>query len=104
MPHSIPARRNWYHRCQITVYPTPKQVTLQFDVCVEKVNLNLCSFILAIVLGLGALAPMSATADEAELWARLKQGDLVVLLRHTETVAGIGAPPRLQAQRLRQPT
>ena len=71
----------------------PKQVTLQFDLCVEKVNLNLRSFILATLLGLGALAPLTATADEAELWARLKQGDLVVLLRHTETVARIGDPP-----------
>ena len=56
-------------------------------------NLHLRRYVLAVLLGASALAPMTATASEAELWARLKQGDLVLLLRHTETVAGIGDPP-----------
>ena len=61
--------------------------------CIESVKRRMRSVVLAILLGASALAPMTATANEAELWARLKQGNLVVLLRHTETVAGIGDPP-----------
>jgi len=68
-------------------------VKLQFDLCVEEMSRRLRSMFIAILLGVGALAPMTALASEAELWTRLQQGDLVLLLRHTETVAGVGDPP-----------
>jgi phosphohistidine phosphatase SixA len=47
---------------------------------------------LGLCLYLYVLAPLTVLADEA-VWAALKQGGHVVLLRHTETVPGIGDPP-----------
>ncbi|MEQ1515269.1 MAG: histidine phosphatase family protein [Usitatibacteraceae bacterium] len=40
-----------------------------------------------------ANSPTDRSAEQAALWAALKTGDHVVLLRHTETVPGIGDPP-----------
>jgi phosphohistidine phosphatase SixA len=44
------------------------------------------------VLGALALAAPRAWADEP-IWARLRAGGLVVLMRHASTVAGSGDPP-----------
>lgn len=46
---------------------------------------------LAWVVALLLLPPAPATADDA-LWARLKGGDQVVLIRHASTTPGVGDP------------
>ncbi len=40
-----------------------------------------------------ASSPADGSGTRAALWAALKNGDHVVLLRHAETVPGIGDPP-----------
>jgi len=45
-----------------------------------------------LVLAAPALLPVSARADDA-LWARLKAGGQIVLLRHATTTPGVGDPP-----------
>lgn len=47
---------------------------------------------LAAIVALILLAP-SAAADEAALWAALKAGGHVALIRHAATVGGAGDPP-----------
>ncbi|MDP3078189.1 histidine phosphatase family protein [Bradyrhizobium sp.] len=49
------------------------------------------SVILAILLGLGALADV-AGASEAEAWSALRAGGHVVLMRHADAPGGFGDP------------
>ncbi len=44
------------------------------------------------LLALGLLTPTAVAADEA-LWALLRGGGQVVLMRHTTTTPGVGDPP-----------
>lgn len=48
-----------------------------------------------ILLLIAALLPCTVAfgADEEQVWSALKSGGKVVLIRHAETVAGIGDPP-----------
>lgn len=43
-------------------------------------------------LALGALVPFAVRADQ-DLWAALREGGVVLLLRHAQTTAGVGDPP-----------
>ncbi len=56
---------------------------------------RLLAFVAAVALGGGSSAAVARGASEtsAAIWQALKKGDHVVLLRHTETVPGIGDPP-----------
>ena len=47
---------------------------------------------LFLLIALSTTAHASAAADE-KFWAQLKQGGHIVLMRHAQTVPGVGDPP-----------
>jgi len=51
--------------------------------------------VVALLLGVAVSAAHSASSAGSSdaIWSALKQGNHIILLRHTETVAGIGDPP-----------
>ena len=48
---------------------------------------------LAGALALGAAATARSEDDDAALWRQLREGGLVVLIRHASTAPGLGDPP-----------
>jgi len=51
--------------------------------------------VVALLLGVAVSSAHSASSAGSSdaIWSALKQGNHIILLRHTETVAGIGDPP-----------
>lgn len=47
----------------------------------------------ALLLACGASLAQAAGPDEEALWQRLRSGGVTVLMRHAQTVPGIGDPP-----------
>ncbi len=43
-----------------------------------------------------ALAPAGAAANEEDIWAQLRRGGLVLLMRHAATGPGLGDPPNFR--------
>ena len=57
----------------------------------SRVNALLCLLASSLIPGL-ALAQAAIPAKEPDYWAMLRNGGYVVLMRHAQTVAGIGDP------------